>query len=282
MSDEGFEEYLASIGRVSVHVDPLVATPEAERIRHAADSLTKMDTITIESLTAWLEQHPREVEALTLAVGLTHERTLRNLQAHFGTAGMLTLAKTRPRTLIEWLDTDFDLVRSLKVQLDHEHTFGDILVARAGSRARAKDAGAQGRSVEDQIEAIAKDLGLKTMVRTRFTGRGGEDAPCDLLITDEAGRHHIAVAAKGFDSTGSKLSDAVREIADMATVRLPSQFIFAVVDGIGWHARLSDLRRIYDMRATNRIDGLYTVATLQDLRNDLIAASRRLDLLDIE
>ena len=59
------------------------------------------------------------------------------------------------------------------------------------------------------------------------------------------GNAAIAVAAKGFDSTGSKLTDAVREIEEMADVRLPRQFIMAVIDGIGWKSRQSDLRRIY-------------------------------------
>ncbi len=43
----------------------------------------------------------------------------------------------------------------------------------------------------------------------------------------------IAVAAKGFDSTGSKLTDSVREVEAMADVRLPTQFIMVVIDGIG-------------------------------------------------
>jgi len=42
-----------------------------------------------------------------------------------------------------------------------------------------------------------------------------------------------AVAAKGFDSTGSKLTDAVREIEEMADVRQARQFIMAVIDGRG-------------------------------------------------
>lgn len=57
----------------------------------------------------------------------------------------------------------------------------------------------------------------------------------------------IAVAAKGFDSTGSKLTDAVREVEEMADIRLPAQYIMVVIDGIGWKSRIGDLRKIYHL-----------------------------------
>lgn len=45
----------------------------------------------------------------------------------------------------------------------------------------------------------------------------------------------------------------------MAEKRLPTQFIMAAIDGIGWKSRIRDLRRIYDLRASNQIDGMYTL-----------------------
>lgn len=89
----------------------------------------------------------------------------------------------------------------------------------------------------------------------------------------------IAIAAKGFNSTGSKLTDAAREIEAMADVRQPRQFVYAVVDGIGWYGRKADFRRIYDLRAERRIDGLYTLSLLSDFREELEQAARRLGLL---
>lgn len=84
----------------------------------------------------------------------------------------------------------------------------------------------------------------------------------------------IVCAAKGFDSTGSKLGDAVREIEAMAAVRAPTQFVLAVVDGIGWHRRESDLRRIFELASSGRIDGLYSLAMLDDFRRDVARAAR--------
>ena len=65
----------------------------------------------------------------------------------------------------------------------------------------------------------------------------------------------------------------------MANVRLPTQFVMAAVDGIGWKSRTADLRRIYELRAANRIDGLYSLNSLGDFRSDLEDAARRLGLL---
>ena len=84
---------------------------------------------------------------------------------------------------------------------------------------------------------------------------------------------------KGFNSTGSKLSDAVREILEMADVRLPSQYVYVVIDGIGWKNRQADLRRIFELWENRTIDGLYTLAHLPQFQADLTAAALRLDLL---
>lgn len=274
-----FEEYLGHLARLSVHADPTMSTPEADRIRTASASLARLEEVTLDSLTTWVSGHAADADVLALTVGLTQEKRNTNLKAHFGTSGLLTLARTRARELVEWLDAEFGLLESLLRQRDRTYGFGDILVARAGSRVTAQAAGASGRRLEDQIEAIALDLGLTVRTRTRFTGRHGRHAPCDLLVVDEAGTHHIAVAAKGFDSTGSKLTDAVREIEDMSDVREPRQYVMAVIDGIGWKNRQADLRRIHRLWETRRIDGMFTMGTLADFRRELLRAARRLDLL---
>jgi hypothetical protein len=159
------------------------------------------------------------------------------------------------------------------VQRNRPYDFGDVLVARAGTRLTAARAGVSGRRVEDEIEAIATNLGLPCETRTRFTGRNNRKAPCDLVIPNGPNAS-IAVAAKGFDSTGSKLTDAVREIEEMADVRLPRQYIIAVIDGIGWKSRKSDLKKIYDLWASEQIDGMYSLANLGQFRDDLRNAAR--------
>lgn len=268
-----FEEYVATLGRLTAHIDPTASTPEAEAIMSAAESLEGLSKVDAASLSEWVKEHPTDVPVLGLTVGLSQERLKNQLKSRFDTSGWITMARERPADLVGWLDKDFDLVRLLTVQRKRDYGFGDVLVARAGSRVTATQAGASGRKVEDEIEAIAKDLGLDYGVRMRFTGRGGETAPCDLIV--KAPDHkEIAVAAKGFDSTGSKLTDAVREIQEMANIRRPSQTIMAVIDGIGWKSRIADLKRIHALWADGSIDGMYTLATLDDFRDALEDAAR--------
>lgn len=273
-----FDEYVASLGRLTPHVDPMLSTPESEQIHTAAQSLTDLAEISRDSLAAWALAHPDDVPVLGLTVGLSQEKLKNTLKDRFRTSAWRKLAREQSGDLIAMLDEEFDLVRLIETQRHMVFNFGDVLVARGSARQSATRAGLAGRSLEDQIENIARQLGLVTATRTRFTGRNGRTAPCDLAVL--AGQQvAIAVAAKGFDSTGSKLGDAVREIEEMADVRLPTQFIMIVVDGIGWKSRLNDLRRIYGLWEKRQIDGMYTLKSLTSLRHDLSEAAHLRSLL---
>lgn len=268
-----FEQYLDALGAMTPHVDPTTTTPQTEAIRAAVDSLQTITPVTGQSLAQWANEHPRWAHVLGLVVGLSQEKLLMALKDGLGTSGAITLARDRPEELITFLTDRFDVIEMVNKQANREYGLADVLISRAGTRVTATRATAAGRSIEDMIEDIAKDLGLPYATRTRFVGRGDQTGPADLVIPDSANAV-IMVAAKGFDSTGSKLSAAYEEIAKMAAVRKPTQFVMAVVDGIGWKSRKADLRRIHDLWTTNDIDGLYTVSALDQFRSDLEHAAR--------
>jgi len=268
-----FDDYVSSLGRLTAHVDPTAPSANASDIKEAAHSLSVLDNVSIDSLASWIAAHPKWVPVLGLAVGLSQEKLKNTLKNRFDSSGWQTLARQRANELITMLDEDYDVVRLVSVQRRCGYDFGDILVARAGTRLTATRAGFSGRKVENEVEAIAAGLGLRWQTRTRFVGRNSRTAPCDLAIPDGYNAA-IVVAAKVFDSTGSKLTDAVREIEEMADVRLPRQYIIAVIDGIGWKSRKADLRRIYDLWATEQIDGTYSLASLGRFREDLERAAR--------
>ncbi|MFJ9313246.1 hypothetical protein ACIRN4_03560 [Pimelobacter simplex] len=182
-------------------------------------------------------------------------------------------------SIVAMLDAEFGLVAALRSQVHRSYSFGDVLVARGGTRVTANSATSAGRYLEDRIEEIAIDLGLPRSTRDRFEGRHHRTAPCDLAVPGAGPQALIVVAAKAFDSTGSKLTDAVREVEEMADVRRPSQFVMAVVDGIGWLSRQGDLRKIHALWTSGQIDGLYTLNTLGAFRADLEEAARLRGLL---
>lgn len=274
-----FEGYVATLSQLSSPFDPTIPTTESEHVRAIAHALGSLDQVDRDALATLVSTMPDAVPVLGLAVGLTREKLKNVLRHHLGSAAWNKLARSDPEALVALLDQQYGLVRLLTVQRGQSYDFGDILVARAGTRHSAMRAGAIGRQLEDEIERAVLEFGLPYETRTRFTGRGGLSAPCDLAIPGGGAGTLIAIAAKGFDSTGSKLTDAVREIEEMAERRLPTQYVMAVVDGIGWKNRLNDLRKVHSLRESDRIDGLYSLRMLDDLRRDLQVAARRLGLI---
>ncbi len=274
-----YDEYVASLSRITAHVDPTLDTPEALAIKAAAASLATLPTVDLGALGTWIEANPDAVPVLGLVVGLSQEKLKNALRQHLGSSSWTRLARENPAGIAGMLDAEFSLVASLGAQRARSYTFGDLLVARAGTRVNATSAGTAGRLVEDRIEAIAADLGLPYVTRNRFEGRNRRTAPCDLAVPGAGGSALIVVAAKAFDSTGSKLTDAVREVEEMADVRKPSQFVMAVIDGIGWLSRANDLRKIHGLWVRGEIDGMYTLAALDTFKRDLEQAARLRGLL---
>jgi hypothetical protein len=275
----GLEEYLGRLRRLTEHVDPMAASPEADAIRAAGVSLDRLPEVSEEILVEWVTVHPEAVNALGLAVGLSQEKLKNLLKVRFGSSSWARVAKGDPHGLVAWLVEEFDLVTALEQQRNRAYTFGDVLAARGTSRQTATSAGVAGRSIEDAVEQIVQELGLPYAMRGRFVGRNGETGPADLAVPD-FDNAVVAVACKGFDSTGSKLTAAVTEVTEMANVRYAHQYVLAVVDGIGWLNRLGDFRRMYALAESRRIDGLYALADLDRFRDDLDQAARRHGLLD--
>jgi hypothetical protein len=247
--------------------------------RNRATALVGLDR-TPEAIANALRNDPDLVPLLGLVVGLSQEVLKNTLRVKLGTAGWVQLARKNPRTIVDMLETEFQLLKRLEDEAAEEWEYGDILLERAGSRGRAGRAIGRGRALEDEVENIVGPHGLNLpyQLRTRFVGSAGRTAPCDIAIPAGGNEAMIAIGIKGFNSTGSKLTDAAREVESMAEVRLPRQFIFAVVDGIGWLGRKADLRRIYDLWANHRIDGVYTLGQLGEFQRDLAIAARRLGL----
>jgi hypothetical protein len=266
-------ESLSDLGRV------VRENPELEaRITTIMSDLRAVGDPTPESLAAFVSEHPDAVPVLATVAGLTREMLKNQLRHRLGTSSWNKLARTDARRLVETLD-EFGLVARLAEQMRREWTFEDVLLERyLWSQRGASGAIGRGRRLEDRVEEVVSALGLPQVLRTQFRGRGGASAPCDLAIPAGGEEAQIVLAMKGFNSTGSKLTDAVREILTMAEVRLPNQYVFAVLDGIGWKSRQADLRRIHELWERRSIDGVYTLAHLDRLEADLRVAATRLGL----
>ncbi len=278
MSVPSFEDYLDSLSAVAPEIT--AAEPEAlDLCARATAAIIALKPLQPDTLAKAIEEDPEFVPVLAAAAGLSQERFKTWLQARFKTAGWITLGRTRATELVEAMDKDFGLVALLAAQSQRQWTWADVLARVMAPRQRAGKAIQQGRDLEDEVEAVIERLGLDFVPRTRFEGAGGQTAPADFAVPAGGADALIAVGVKGFDSTGSKLTDARREIEEMAKVRRPMQFIFAVVDGYGWIRRQNDLRSIHTLWAKNQIDGLYNRSSLKDFRKAMHSAAKRLDLI---
>jgi hypothetical protein len=272
-----FEEYLASLS-------PFVpqspgAEPEAlELCQRATNTVSNLPLLDRQNLAEAVASDPGIAPVLAAVVGLSQERFKTWLRGKFHTAGWITLGRTRAQELVDALDDDFALITLLEAQSSRTWTWGDVLARIMAPRQHASGWVQQGRDLEDAVEKVVRDLYSEYVPRTRFTGKGGQTAPADFAIPNGP-EALIAVAVKGFDSTGSKLSDAAREIEQMVEVKTARQFIFAVVDGQGWVRRQGDLRRIHELWVKQHIDGMYTRGQLNDFRLALADAGRRVGLL---
>jgi hypothetical protein len=56
-----FNEYRATLGRLTTIADPTAASPEAAEIKSAAASLTALSEVSMATLTSWAAAHPRWV-----------------------------------------------------------------------------------------------------------------------------------------------------------------------------------------------------------------------------
>ena len=275
-----FEEFLDSL----TNLDIIQPRRDPEMALHASDfvnSLRAIPELNRESLADFIRMYPNTIPLLATVGGMGQEQLKNQLKFRFMTSSWTKLAREQSLDLIIYLDQEYHVIPNLKLELEREWNYHDVLVERhLWSRKHGASSVGRGRSIEDEVEKIIQELNVPYKMRTKFSGRGDNTAPCDLCIPSDFAEAKIVIAIKGFNSTGSKLTDAVTEIQKMAEVRLPTQFVYVVVDGIGWMSRRSDLQRIFDLNQKNMIDGLYTLQSLDDLKRDIDMASWRHNLIE--
>jgi hypothetical protein len=245
--------------------------------QEAIKALEALPTIDAKSLARFIEKYPAGVPLLASCVGLSIEQLKGELKYRFDTAGWIVLSRKKADEVIAEFDAEFDLVETVRQQRAKNWNFTDVLIERRiWSQRKASSSLQTGRRLEDAVQKILQEFDTPFEMRTRFIGRGDRSAPCDFAVPEGGEKAQIVGAVKGFDSTGSKLTDAVREVEDMANVRKPTQFVYAIVDGLGWHRRKKDLSRIYRLRESGMIDGLYSISSINEFKSDFGDARKRL------
>jgi len=144
-------------------------------------------------------------------------------------------------------------------------TTKDILIERYKmSRGRAIAGQRRGRELEDEVQAVLESKGIPYQRGVTFTGKKGNTAKCDFCVP---GKDHpkIVLEAKGFEATGSKLTDFLGDVLKIGEAKEFQMYFFVVTDGRGWHNRQSDLKKLVEFHEHGLLDMIYTRARLHDL-----------------
>ena len=154
-------------------------------------------------------------------------------------------------------------------QLQRRWEIEDVLVERYKmSRGRAVAGQKRGRALENDVDGVLRDVRVPFDSRVSFVGKKGATAKCDFAIPD---RNHpkIVIEAKGFEATGSKLTDLLRDVLEIGEAKEYHMYFFLVTDGRGWHNRRSDLQKLVDYQNEGLIDMIHTRSTLSGLAADV-------------
>jgi hypothetical protein len=145
----------------------------------------------------------------------------------------------------------------------------DVLIERYKlGRGRAISGQNRGRGLENEVEKILMTLQIPFQPRVTFIGRENRTAKCDIAIPS---KDHplIVIESKGFEATGSKLTDFLGDIMKILDAKDFHMYFFVVTDGRGWRNRQSDLKKIIEQLHSGRIEMIYTRARLAELSADI-------------
>jgi hypothetical protein len=221
-----------------------------------------------DDLLAELRTDPRFLEICRLFLGKGQEPAAHVFCEALGVRVSWTklqaMARQEPERLTKALDS-LKFPELIQSHLDRRWQAEDILIERYKmSRGRAIAGQRRGRSLEDDVAAVLKELRIPFDRGVSFLGKRGATAKCDFAIPGRD-RPKVVIEAKGFEATGSKLTDFIGDILKIAQAKDFHMYFFLVTDGRGWHNRVSDLRKIVEFHDENLIDMIYTRVRLSDL-----------------
>jgi len=151
----------------------------------------------------------------------------------------------------------------------------DRLKTGRGSAIRGQK---RGRALEDWVEqAIIEVFGGQFFERNiSFSGKiTGNTAKADFAIPNKE-NPKIVIEAKAYGATGSKQSDVLGDVKTIVTEKRHDTYFMLVTDGITWHLRTSDLKKIVELQNRGDIYRVYTTQMREELLSDLLAFKKAL------
>lgn len=164
------------------------------------------------------------------------------------------------------------LLDKMTVTINQPQHWSDVLVERLkGGRGSAIKGQQRGRSLEDFVEAILKEIFSASQIaaRCRFTGASGITTEKADFAIPSAVDPHIIIEAKAYGATGSKQTDVLGDVSRIVDQKRDDTVFFLVTDGITWKERSNDLRKLVNLQNEGRIQKIYTKSMADQLAADL-------------
>lgn len=149
---------------------------------------------------------------------------------------------------------------------------------RAG-RGSAVKGQMRGRALENFVERCVREVfgENRYQARCRFKGEGGKSEKCDFAIPSGEDAQ-IVIEVKAYGATGSKLSDVLGDVERILRSKRQDTTFLLVTDGLTWHDRESDLRKLVEHQNEGRITRIYTRRMAREFEADLRQLKAELNL----
>ena len=162
--------------------------------------------------------------------------------------------------------------RQMTLALNRPMHWSNVLVERLkGGRGSAIKGQQRGRGMEDFTEEIIKDIFAANQIdaRCRFIGSSGQSTEKADFAVPSKEDPCVLIEVKAYGATGSKQTDILGDLHRIVEQKRDDTYLMLVTDGITWHERLSDLRKLVQLQNEGKIIRIYTQAMEEEFRQDL-------------
>jgi hypothetical protein len=238
-----------------------------DRMRKIGPQVAASDLATL------LREEPLAIDVLRLLTGEGQEPMAHRIcdalgGKRRGWTALRGMARKKPEELANALIA-IGTATLMREQVWREWTIEDVLVDRYKlGRGRAIAGQSRGRNLENEIEQLLASIPVPFETRVTFSGPNGTTAKCDFAIPTRE-QPLIVIEAKGYEATGSKLTDFLGDVLKIKQAKGYHTYVFVVTDGRGWFNRQSDLKRLVDLHVDGTVEMIYTRARLTQLAADV-------------
>ena len=268
------EELLEQIERIPAEWLNAVGQRVVEAIRRVVERIghRTVDRALVEEL---LREEPYALDVFRLFLDLSQDVLANEINARGIKGDFDSIRRKCSKHAAEIAEVlvELGVLDAIEAHRARAWTLKDILVERyKQTRGRAVRAQRRGAALEEAVEELLRELQREIKLTydkgRNFVSRSGREAKADFMIPSYR-EPQIIIEAKGYEATGSKLTDVLGDVLKILQAKDPETRFFVVTDGIGWYRRISDLKKLVEHHHRGEIAMIYTRKTLPRLKEEI-------------